>query len=448
MAQDFKQLPSDVAARPGRARRVTLHALETAPLNWGRAEAQVQRLIREEPSLRSTERRFVADATWAILRRYDSWRRLGQVVCEGEEVSALLLYYLYLVVERDLSPDVAAHHLREAGIAVEPAGWRQAWRELLDQSTAPEQQALAFGVPLWLVARLEASWGEQTPDLLAALNQRAPVDFRVNIAAVDRETIREQLSRQGITTVPTPYSPWGLRLEGHANVRGLPSLRTGALDLQDEGSQLIVRLAAVEPGQDVADVCAGGGGKSVALAPLLGKKGRLVGMDADPQRLRAARERMAKLTFHYHEELILSKNPAEARQQLEPWATGFDRVLVDAPCSGTGAWRRHPAARWLLTEEFLAELVDTQAALLDLAATLVRPGRRLVYATCSVLAEENEQQVEAFLRRQSGFQLVPAAAVLGEGGAALTDVGGRYLSLAPHRQGTDGFFGAVLERMD
>jgi 16S rRNA (cytosine967-C5)-methyltransferase len=263
------------------------------------------------------------------------------------------------------------------------------------------------------------------PEELRALLEPAPLDLRVNLLKATREEARAALAAEGLDATPTPHSPWGLRLEGRRQITTGPAFRAGLVEIQDEGSQLVAALVDARPGQRVADLCAGAGGKTLALAMTMQNRGQLIACDVSAARLDGAVRRLRRAGVHNVERHLLEPGDKWIKRR----ANGFDRVLVDAPCTGTGTWRRNPDARLRLTEVDLAELLPKQAALLDQAAILVRTGGRLVYATCSLLAEENEAQVTAFLARCPSFALV-----------------GDPLSLSPARHGTDGFFAAVLER--
>ena len=286
----------------------------------------------------------------------------------------------------------------------------------LEHASMPE--AVRLEMPDWLVTRI-------APAELRALLEPAPLDLRVNLLKATRDEARAALAAEGLEATPTPLSPWGLRIEGRRQVTTGAAFRAGLVEIQDEGSQLVAALVDARPGMRVADLCAGAGGKTLALAMTMQNRGQLVACDVSAARLDGAVRRLRRAGVHNVERHLLEPGDKWVKRR----AGNFDRVLVDAPCTGTGTWRRNPDARLRLTEADLAELLPKQAAILDQAATLVRIGGRLVYATCSLLSEENEAQVTAFLSRHPGF---------------CSD--GMSSSLTPARHGTDGFFAAVLER--
>ncbi len=309
--------------------------------------------------------------------------------------------------------------------------------------------AVRLEVPDWVLPRLAARFGLALGAELAALLVPAPLDMRANLLKGSREEAQAALAAEGFEATPTPFSPWGLRLPGRRPVTVGPAFQSGLVEIQDEGSQIVALLTDARPGMRIADLCAGAGGKTLALAATMGNRGHIAACDVSAPRLDAAVRRFRRAGAHNIERHLLG--PGD--RWLKRHAGGFDRVLVDAPCTGTGTWRRNPDARTRLTETDLDELVVRQAGLLDDAASLVRKGGRLVYATCSLFPEENEGQVQAFLDRHAAFALVPLARAWPT--VAPSDVGsanagppcpGETLVLTPRQHGTDGFFAAVLER--
>jgi 16S rRNA (cytosine967-C5)-methyltransferase len=305
----------------------------------------------------------------------------------------------------------------------------------LDHPAMPEPVRLE--VPDWAHPKLRARFGADLTAELAALAESPPLDLRVNLLKGTREEARAALAAAGIEALPTPLSPWGLRIAGRRPVTGLPVFRFGLVEIQDEGSQLVAALADARPGQRVCDYCAGAGGKTLALAMMMENRGHLVACDVSPVRLDGAIRRLRRAGVHNAERHLLAPGDRWAKRR----GGSFDRVLVDAPCTGTGTWRRNPDARRRLKESDLGELLPKQASILDAASGLVRSGGRLVYATCSLLPEENEAQVDAFLARTPAFELIPLDRAWADGSAR-----GRFLSLTPARNSTDGFFAAVMER--
>ncbi|MFN3389730.1 MAG: RsmB/NOP family class I SAM-dependent RNA methyltransferase [Allosphingosinicella sp.] len=281
----------------------------------------------------------------------------------------------------------------------------------------------SVSVPWWLSSRFDpVVSSDEWPSLLG----RAPLDLRVNRLKGTREDALAALAE----AEPTPLSPLGLRLPEGTRVEELAAWRSGLVEVQDEGSQLLALACGAEPGMTVLDLCAGAGGKTLALAAEMADEGRLFASDTDRSRLSRMAPRLQRAGVSIAETILL--NPNAERDALALLKGACDLVLVDAPCSGTGTWRRNPELRWRLTPDRLERLVKLQAYLLDLAAELVRPGGILVYAVCSLLEEEGRGQAEAFGARSG---LVPEAPAI-EGGRAA----GPGLILTPGHDGTDGFF--------
>jgi 16S rRNA (cytosine967-C5)-methyltransferase len=303
--------------------------------------------------------------------------------------------------------------------------------------------AVRGNYPEWLEPMLEASLGRALAREMAELKEPAPIDLRVNALKTEREAARAALARDGVEAARTKLSPLGLRLFARVPLGTLETFKSGLVEVQDEGSQLASLLVAAKPGMRVVDFCAGAGGKTLALAASMDNRGHLLACDVAARRLERASERVRRAGAS----IVQRKPLASAR---DPWVkrhgASFDRVLVDAPCSGTGTWRRNPDAKWRLKPADIAELTAMQAEILDSARRLVRPGGRLVYVTCSLLREEDEAQIEHFLGVHPDFALMPIGAVWREALGTPCPAREDTLRLSPARTGTDGFFVAVMER--
>lgn len=294
--------------------------------------------------------------------------------------------------------------------------------------------------PNWAIAPLRRRFGAAIETEMAATLVPPPLDLRVNPIKSTREHALRELKALGLRAEATKLAPHGIRVNERLSLTRLPGLKTGEIEIQDEGSQLVALLVDAKPGDRVVDFCAGAGGKTLAIAAQMKNKGYLVACDVNEARLKRCAERLRRAGLHNVETRVLA---SETDRWVKRHKGGFDRVLVDAPCSGTGTWRRNPDARCRAPDMGLDNLVALQARILASAARLVKPGGRLVYATCSVLCEENEDQVAAFLAAHPVFQIVPldkAAPQLA--GVAQSD----HLSLTPARHQTDGFFAAILQR--
>jgi len=298
-------------------------------------------------------------------------------------------------------------------------------------------------IPEWLYGELSTAWGENTASEAKALNTPAPLDLRVNTLKADVGRALEVLRNDKIEAEATSLSPIGLRLSGRVNLQATTAFKGGFVEVQDEGSQLIAFLTNAKADQRTIDFCAGGGGKTLALAATMKDGGPLIACDLEAERLNKLAPRLKRAGVSN-----ITRQPLSDLN--DPWiaanAGTAERVLLDVPCSGAGAWRRNPAAKWRLTPDRLEAYAKTQQEILQTASLLVAPGGRLIYATCSVLPIENEHQIDAFLSASPGFRLLPVSEVWAETIGGECPCANPYLKLTPHQSGTDGFFAAVMER--
>lgn len=306
---------------------------------------------------------------------------------------------------------------------------------LLDSPEMPE--AVRAECPADYETALRTLFGKDFLKEMQAMLNPAPLDLRVNLFLAEKDKVMKFLEADNVKTRETPYSPWGLRCEGKAFLSRTKAAQKGWVEIQDEGSQLIACLCGAQPGMQVLDYCAGAGGKTLALGSAMRRKGRIVAMDTDEKRLMKGRERYKKA----HIADIIEVRPLSDdrhRRWLKRQKETFDIVLLDVPCSGTGTWRRNPDMRWRVYGPALEELKTIQNEIIEKAAPCVKPGGILVYATCSLLEDENERQIERFLAAHPGFEIDPL-----EPGRGL---GSPFMRLTPARHGTDGFFAARLRR--
>jgi 16S rRNA (cytosine967-C5)-methyltransferase len=383
----------------------------------------------------SRSRAFIAETAYTVLRR----RRLLEKVV-GERATPLRLVLAALVKVGGLSQ-------RQVGEALGVDGGREAsWLAELKAQPEPDLSlAEQADLPDWLAERLLRHMdGAALLELARALNQPAPLDLRVNIMKCSRDEALARLQADGIKAAACPLAPLGIRVEGRPSLSRHPLYLDGSIEVQDEGSQLLAHLLAPRRGEMVVDFCAGAGGKTLALGAMMRSSGRLYAFDVAEKRLAKMKPRVARSGLsNVHPVLIAGENDAKVKRL----AGKIDRVLVDAPCSGLGTLRRNPDLKWRQTPESVAELTRKQAGILAGAARLLKPGGRLVYATCSILPEENEGVVDAFLAGHPEFVRVVAAEVLAKQGIVLDAPGDEYdMRLLPYRHGTDGFYAAVLER--
>ena len=317
------------------------------------------------------------------------------------------------------------------------------WLAEIRRQPEPELSlAEQLDFPDWLAERLASRMSpEELLALARALNTPAPLDLRVNTLKAERETMIARLAADGIAAAPTPYSPLGLRLKSKPYLAKHPAYLDGGIEVQDEGSQLLGFLLVPKRGEMVVDFCAGAGGKTLILGALMRSTGRLYAFDVSDKRLAKLKPRAARAGLsNVHPACLSGENDTRVKRLQGK----VDRVLVDAPCSGLGTLRRNPDLKWRQSPQSVAELTAKQAAILAAAAKLLKPGGRLVYATCSILAEENEDIVDAFLAGHADFKRLSAQEVLAAQGIAIDC--GEDMRLSPQKHGTDGFYAAVLVR--
>jgi 16S rRNA (cytosine967-C5)-methyltransferase len=400
-----------------------------APLD-GPADAALSGFFRAHPDMGQRDRAFVAEGVFAWLRRKRSVEALAGVA-EPRALALATIVREGLASVRDLA----------ASTNTEEAAWLSAFKSRLrDALPAP----VAADVPDWLWTRLGEVYGDAERAALTRVWQTpAPFDLRVNSQKAKRDDALAALREEGLDVAPTPLSPLGLRVRGRPSLARHPWLLDGRLEVQDEGSQLVVQLVAPRRSDMVVDFCAGAGGKTLALGALMRSQGRLYAFDVSQARLDRMGPRLARSGLS---NVHVQRLAHERDTKVKRLAGKIDRVLVDAPCTGFGTLRRNPDLKWRQSPADLAELTEKQARILASASTLVKPGGRLVYATCSVLPEENDAIVDAFLASHADFSNVDAAGELARAGIAL-DTGPR-LRLMPHVHGCDGFFAAVLQRSD
>ncbi len=396
------------------------------------ADAVLSHYFREHRQLGHADRGFVAETVFAFLRR----KRSLEAACSAQPEHR----------QRMLATLALERGWRAADLqAVLKAGEGEWLASLPARSHDDLPPAVRCDLPDWLYERLLAQRGEAALSALAAaLNRPAPLDLRVNTLRRTRAEVLQQLADSQLAAAPGKLSPLAVRLRGKPALARHPSFLAGDIEVQDEGSQLLGLLLEARRGEMVADFCAGAGGKTLLLGAQMRNTGRLYAFDVSEKRLSKLKPRLARSGLsNVHPVRIEHERDAKIKRL----AGKMDRVLVDAPCSGLGTLRRNPDLKWRQGEEAIAELAAKQASILAAAATLVRPGGRLVYATCSLLEEENERIVQDFLASHPEFSLLSAADIL-----ARQDVGkdgelaGDCLRLQPDLHDTDGFFAAALER--
>ena len=415
------RLPPAILAKTEEILREVLRF--TAP-----ADVTLSRFFKDNPRFGGRERGVIAEAVYAVLRNKSFYTDFAG---SGNTPSMRRLALL------GLSETVGIDAL--GGLSEDETHFLTRVKEV-DRSLLPKQ--MQANLPQWLYEKLVAQFGEdEALELAAVLNTPAPLDLRVNSLKANREEVIAKLAEAPIAAEPMSYAPLGLRVYKKPALQNLELFKQGAIEVQDEGSQVLAQILGARRGEMVVDFCAGAGGKTLALGAFMRNTGRLYAFDVSEKRLSKLKPRMARSGLsNVHPVLIAHERDAKVKRL----AGKIDRVLVDAPCSGLGTLRRNPDVKWRQKPDAIAEMQEKQASILDGAARLLKSGGRLVYATCSLLNEENDMIVEQFLATHPDFELVPMNQVLAEQKIPLEM--DNYLKLLPHKHHTDGFFAAVLER--
>jgi len=435
-------------------RAIALEIAAEARAEWGFATEIIARTFRAHRELASGARRLISETVYGLIRMD---RRLDAIVDElahraGREVQMALRGPLardelkLLVYEARSGVPVEALVADAKRLVREPIDLARALGDDagLGGRTGIDREATRLSYPTWLMEAWVADYGAADATALAeAMNQRAPLAVRVNTTRIGRDTLIAQLGEEHVTARAAPLSPVGLVFETRVNAFGLSAFRDGLFEVMDEGSQLVADLVAPPPGGRVLDACAGAGGKTLALGAALANKGRVLALDTDGKKLEELRRRARRAGLTN----VQAKPVGAGTGDVAKAVTGtYDRVLVDAPCSGLGTLRRNPEARWRLRPAEVDGFPARQVALMINYAPLTAVGGRLIYATCTVNRRENEGVVERFLAERDDFVPVPVKEIWGrERAEKLGD--GMTLQLYPQRHDTDGFFAAVLRRV-
>jgi 16S rRNA (cytosine967-C5)-methyltransferase len=392
------------------------------------ADTTLSRYFKDHPRLGGRERGAIAECIYNVLRNksfYTDFSEAGG----GATMRRLTLL--------GMADAVGVDSL--GGLTEDEVAWVE---RILQIDRKVMHKSSRSNMPKWLFDKLVEQMGEEETLALAdGMNQPAPLDLRVNAMKGTREEVAAGLAEAPIRSTPTPYSPLGLRVLQKPALQNLPLFKSGHIEVQDEGSQILSAIVGAKRGEMVVVFCAGAGGKTVALGATMRNTGRLYAFDVSEKRLAKLKPRLARSGLsNVHPVQIAHERDAKIKRL----AGKIDRVLVDAPCSGLGTLRRNPDVKWRQQPSAIGELQVKQAAILDGAARLLKGGGRLVYATCSFLEDENDFIAKQFLDTHADFELVPMSKVLAEQKIDLEM--GDYLKLLPHKHQTDGFFAAVFER--
>jgi len=437
---DDRQLAASVADG-GRLRATLLELWQRTRMDWGFVTDRLATTFRKESWIGGHDRRFLSETLYGMvrhLRRIDlALERARKTKKPPRDIERLIAL---LVLEGLIEPARAAK-------AEPDLDWRAALG--VDEAIAGERKlttriALASSLPDWLATKLVADWGDEAEALARSLNERAPMTVRANLLVTDRDKLAAELKASKLETHAGTYSDTALIVDSRTNLFALDAFKRGAMEAQDEGSQLLAELAHPPSGKGlVIDYCAGAGGKTLAIAARLGNRGRVIASDVDGKKLEELRRRARRATVSNAQAVQIdpTRNDAWPRE-LEAAKGKADVVFVDAPCSGIGALRRNPEARWRMREADIAGFVAKQQAIMRAAVELAAPGGRVIYATCSLLKDEND----GVATQIAGVEPVPLSEVIGAERAQALGRDGAFC-VAPHRHGTDGFYARVMKRI-
>lgn len=393
------------------------------------ADIQLKRFFREHAKLGVRDRALIAETVYAVLRHR---RAIESIATDGvpRKMALLALTRFQGISARELMTILKKSESTWLG-------------EAKSHPAANPPIGIASELPDWVIARLKVFMSDKEIVALGrSMMNPAPLDLRVNTAKGKRDAVMGQLQKGGIVCAATPYSPIGIRLESKVSLSQHAAFLEGFVEVQDEGSQLLGLLMEAKRSEMVVDFCAGAGGKSLLLGAVMASTGRVYAFDVSEKRLTNLGPRLKRSGLS---NITPQKIDTENDARIKRLAGKIDRVLVDAPCTGLGTLRRNPDLKWRQTDQGVKELNVKQTAILKSASRLVKPGGRLVYATCSFLPDENEHIVTEFLTSHPDFKLVPASAVVARLKLPIKDMG-EYFRLSPQQHGTDGFFAAVMER--
>lgn len=435
---------------PGAHIAASIELLETTEDAWQQgkklpADAAIGSYFKNRRYIGSKDRAAIARMVYSVLRKGSSlqwWAEQHHL-----PITPRALVITALMVEEHVTMNGLLARFTGQGYDPHPltAAEEEAAEALVGSSSyhpdMPEWMQL--NTPEWCIPLIKETFGDDYRLEVMALGTEAPLDLRVNTLKTNREEAKERLRGEGFIAEETPYSPLGLRLHKRGAIFATKTFQEGWIEVQDEGSQLVAMLADAQPGQKVIDFCAGAGGKTLALAAQMKNKGRILAWDVSETRLEQSHKRFKRAGVDNVQKHVLT---SETDPFVKRHKDSADRVLVDAPCSGTGTWRRNPDLKWRFTQQDLDELQAIQARILESAHRLVKPGGRLIYVTCSILQEENEFQVKQFLTKHPEFRVVKPGEIWDKSGALKQAFPSSFLRMTPKQHGTDGFFAAVLEK--
>lgn len=410
------------------------------------ADKMLEQYFKGHRYIGSKDRGAVAELIYWVLRYKATIQWWLEKYSQGADGRAFIL--AALILRRDYNPQTIESLSKDSKYS--PDKLRDTEQKFIhtlvrmDLVSPDMPDHIRLNYPQWLDENLRASFGDKLAEAMIAMNEQAPTDLRVNTLKTHREKLLGQLQAEGFDCSPTPFSPIGIRLAKRAPIFTSKFFKEGHFEVQDEGSQAVALLVDAKPNHRVIDFCAGAGGKTLAIAASMENKGRILAWDTSKKRLDQINIRLRRAGIHNVQTHVLE---SEHDAFIKRHKATADRVLIDVPCSGSGTWRRNPDLKWRFNKKDLEEVCKVQQDILQSATRLVKPGGRLIYATCSVFKEENENQIEIFLKSSNHFKVVCEQKIWNKSHPANCDNNTSYFRVAPHEDGVDGFFAAVLERL-
>lgn len=410
------------------------------------ADKLLEQYFKSRRYIGSKDRGSIAELIYWILRHKAT---LGWWL---EKYSASETARMYIISALALRNDIEKILVKEIfdGSKYSPERLDKKESELLNNLTGKQllhkemPEHIRLNYPDWLGQHLSERFGDNLEAEMLAMNEQTGTDIRANTLKINRDDLLQKLKNEGFDCSPTPLSPLGIRLKKRAPIFTSKYFKEGMFEVQDEGSQLIAIIADAKPSMRIIDFCAGAGGKTLAMAAAMENKGRILAWDTSKKRLDQINIRLRRASIHNVQTHVIE---SEHDAFIKRHKLSADRVLIDVPCSGSGTWRRNPDLKWRFNIDDLQEIIKIQQEILQSASRLVKDGGRLIYATCSLLREENEMQIEHFLKTNNHFKVVPIKKIWNKYPPADNAYDYEYLSLTPHQDGTDGFFAAVMEKL-
>lgn len=410
------------------------------------ADKMLEQYLKSRKYIGSKDRGAIAELVYFVLRHKSAIEWWLEKY--SQEKSGRMFALTALILRREYTPQTMLEMTGDSQYA--PSSLNDSEQKFIrsiaqaDFTNPDMPKYVRLNYPQWMDEYLQNSFGDKLEAAMASMNEQAPTDLRVNTLKITREKLLEQLQAEGFACSPAPLSPIGIRLAKRAPIFTSQFFKEGHFEVQDEGSQIVALLVDAKSGQRVIDFCAGAGGKTLAIAATMENKGRILAWDTSKKRLDQINIRLRRAGVHNVQTHVLeSAHDAFIKRHK---ATA-DRVLIDVPCSGSGTWRRNPDLKWRFTAKDLEEVQAVQKEILQSAARLVKVGGRLIYATCSIFKEENDAQIEAFLKEHNNFVVVRANKIWNKDISADDDSNSSYFCVTPHKDGVDGFFAAILERV-